>query len=139
MTINQLQTIAITFNNNNTKDISNYSARITNEIQNEINISNYILSLSSREDITSSTILAELNELKDRMIYQLNKLNYKISKISKTILEIDYIVFNFSEYLGHQFFSSIELNIGGQTITKYSPFLHRRFRQRIKKIGTCLD
>jgi hypothetical protein len=132
ITITYLKNIVYSFNyeKKTVKDI--YISKLNDEIYSQINITDYILSL---ESYSVNNISIKLNSIYNSMIYylsyynnQLNELNSELNSLNNTTIN-----FNYSEYLGHNFFQYFTLDIGGQEITKYSnDILHINQMHKIK-------
>ncbi len=118
----------------NKSNIDQYINKIDNDIYNKINISGYILSIN--EITSSNTILNTLEIMYNSMIYYLKLINKKKNNYLEKINDIDNgnIKWNYTKYLGHQFFQYFSLEIGGQEIQKYSnDVLHIHQMHNIKE------
>jgi hypothetical protein len=146
ITINTLQNQVSQFNfvNKNAKD--QYINKINQSVFTLIDISGYINSINvlitnnliydSNKYISSNEILTNINNLYQNMT---NYLNYYYSKYMfyykqyTDNLNGTNINFNYAEYLGHNFFEYISLEIGGQEFIRYSNnFLHINQMHHIK-------
>lgn len=134
------------FKNKNTKD--KYKNNVEEKVYLQINISEYINSINKLiqnaqpEDITDTTkfiskyeIDQNLDEMKNIMEEYLKFYNQKKLYYSDLINNIDKNLINFSyaEFLGHNFFDYITLEIGGIEVQKYQKeILHLNQMHRIK-------
>lgn len=106
--------------------ISSINKLITNETTYDPNI--YI----SRTEILNN-LLIMYNDMVESLQYYYNKKVYYLNEINKKNNEYQ-INFNYSEYLGHNFFDHYNIEIGGQEIQKYSKdILHIDQMHRIKQ------
>ena len=118
------------YKNKITKDM--YKNKIDETVFYQINISGYILNLDkiitndinlTNGFISKSQILSDINEYYNKMLYYLNyyknSMNNIQSKIN-SITQLNQINFNFAEYLGHNFFEYVKLDIGGQEFDRYT-------------------
>ena len=132
ITIQNLKDIVHNFNNINKSLLNKYINKIDDNIYSKINISDYILginqiitnntTLDSNIYILKSNIINKLDIIYESMIYYLKTYNNTINDINNNIININNtnIKFNYSEYLGHNYFQYFSLEIGGQEIQKYS-------------------
>jgi hypothetical protein len=118
------------YKNKITKDM--YKNKIDESIFYEINISGYISKLDkiitsdinfTNDFISKSQILLDINNCYNKMLFYLNYYNNNMNSIqieinSKT--QTNQINFNFAEYLGHNFFEYVKLDIGGQEFDRYT-------------------
>ncbi len=110
------------YKNKITKDM--YKNKIDESIFNKINISGYISNLD--EIITNDTksqILSDINNCYNIMLFYLNYYNNNMNSIQteiKSKTKPNQINFNFAEYLGHNFFEYVKLDIGGQEFDRYT-------------------
>jgi len=131
ITINTLETQVSKFNytNKNNKDL--YINKIDSSVYTLIDISGYINSINKlispiydpTKYISSNEILTTINNMYKNMTdyinyYYLKYINYYNLYTNK--LNGTNISFNYAEYLGHNFFEYITLEIGGQEYTRYS-------------------
>jgi hypothetical protein len=107
------------YKNKTTKDM--YKNKIDETVFYEINISGYISNLDkiitndtnfTNGFISKSQILSDINYCYDKI----NSIQTEIN--SKT--QLNQINFNFAEYLGHNFFEYVKLDIGGQEFDRYT-------------------
>jgi len=130
ITTSNLQSIVILFNNQYSEQLTSVKNTIDPNILTLIDISSYIIGLTSIIGQTSLTVYHINNQLDTRyknMIYWLqyyyNKLNHYTTLLQN--LNTNNINFNWAEYLGHNFFEYFRLEIGGIEInTYYNDFLH---------------
>ena len=136
ITLTILHSVTIQFNYQNklTKDL--YKNKIDGAIYNKINISAYIDSITALvvsekssldNTITTSQISLVLDNIYEQMTYYLtfynNKINFYTNKLN--LKQTNQINFNYAEYLGHNYFDNITLEIGGQEIQQYpKDYLH---------------
>ena len=130
--LNQLKECIYEFNNIYKKKKEIYINKIDSIIYSKIDITKYILSINKiiTSDIIfddtiyilKDNIINNLNNIYDIMIYYLSKYNNILNKLTKKINNIDNtkIKFNYSKYLGHNYFQYFSINIGGNEINKYS-------------------
>ena len=132
ITINTLQNQVSQFNftNKNAKD--QYINKIDQSVYTQIDISGYINSINllinntindPTKYITSSEILTNINTLYQNMTdyldYYYSKYMYYYSQYTNKLSGTN-INFNYAEYLGHNYFEYITLEIGGQEYIRYS-------------------
>jgi len=133
VTINNLKDQVVRFNYKNKLTKDQFKNKIDETIFENIDMTGYINGLTKL--ITTSTtydttkfiskqqIHSELKKKYDTMINYLNGYNKSINDIN-IILEDkqqpNQIDFNFAEYLGHNFFESVNLEIGGNEFDSYS-------------------
>lgn len=138
VTLNNLkdETNRFNYKNKTTKDL--YKNKVDEPIYLLIDITGYINSLnklvtsSSTYDpaiyISRNDIIIQLNINFANMIYYLNYYNSKKTEYSNKITQLqklNQINFSWAEYLGHNFFKYVSLEIGGQEFQKYdSDTLH---------------
>lgn len=131
--INILQNEVIVYNYKfkNIKD--NFINKIDENILIKINVSNYILSinklitnLTSYDNniyISRNNIINNINNLYNNMLLNLkyynNKINYYNNKLNN-LQTSNQIKFNYSSYLGHNYFQYYNIEIGGIEYQKYS-------------------
>uniref|UniRef100_A0A6C0ED73 Major capsid protein N-terminal domain-containing protein n=1 Tax=viral metagenome TaxID=1070528 RepID=A0A6C0ED73_9ZZZZ len=132
ITIQNLKDLVYNFNNLNKLLKNQYINKIDIQIYSLINISDYILGinkiittnelLDQNIYIFKNTIINKLNDIYKSMQYYLKNYNNDINKINVNIKNINNrnIKFNFSNFLGHNYFNYFTLEIGGQEIQKYS-------------------
>ena len=133
VTINNLKDQIVRFNYKNKLSKDQFKNKIDETIYVNIDMSGYIMSISKL--ITTSTsydstkfigkqqIKSELTKRYDMMIKYLTTYNNEIDKITNILTdkqEANQIEFNFAEYLGHNFFENISLEIGGQEFDSYT-------------------
>jgi hypothetical protein len=118
------------YKNKTTKDM--YKNKIDETVFYEINISGYISNLDkiitndtnfTNGFISKSQILSDINYCYDKMLFYLNYYNNNINSIQTEInskTQLNQINFNFAEYLGHNFFEYVKLDIGGQEFDRYT-------------------
>ena len=129
VTITLLKNCVERFNYINKNTIDNYTNNIDISVLNKINlifyITNYNIIINNTNKIN---IINELKQMYDNMIYYLRYYNYHILKYDNLITEKtknNQINFSFAEYLGHIFFKSYSIEIGGILISEYeNDFLH---------------
>jgi hypothetical protein len=139
ITISNLQSIVILFNNQYSQQISNIKNTIDPNIITLIDISSYINKLNSligQNGIAISLINNQLDTRYNNMNYWIqyyyNKLQYYITL--QTNMTNNNINFNWAEYLGHNFFEYFRLEIGGVEVnTYYNDFLHINQTSKIKQ------
>lgn len=138
ITINTLQNQVSQFNFVNKNAKNQYINKINQSVFTLIDISGYINSINKlittnteydpNKYINKDEILTNINNLYQNMTNYLNYYHSKYmfyykqytNKLSKTNIN-----FNYAEYLGHNFFEYITLEIGGQEFMRYSNnFLH---------------
>jgi hypothetical protein len=131
LTLLKEQVASFNYKNKLTKDL--YKTKVDETILNEINISNYISTLTKliTNDkiydplifISKTEIINTINIYYNQMVYYLNYYNDLINE-SQTKLDAmiqpNQINFNFAEYLGHSFFEYVTLDIGGIQFDKYT-------------------
>ncbi len=131
ITINTLKTIVNNFNNKNKSSKDIYINKIDKSIYLLIDISGYITSINllistiidKNKYITIDEILTNINNMYNKMYEYLKYYNDKIIFYTNKInnkTKYNQINFNFSEYLGHNFFEYFTLEIGGNEIDKYT-------------------
>jgi hypothetical protein len=128
--INDLKNVVYTFNNENKSLLDEYINLIEYNVYNNINISKYILDITKylttdiddETSISKTTIINKLKEFYDYIIYYLTYYNKNINKYNNIInnLNNSKIDFNYSSFLGHNYFEYITLEIGGNEIEKYT-------------------
>lgn len=145
ISIDYLKNIVSNFNYENKTKKERYINKIDTFIYSQINITDYILSLNkflvngnidTNNSISKNTIINKLNKIYESMVYYLRQYNNNMNEISNEInnLKNRNIDFNYSSYLGHNFFQYFTLEIGGQEIKKYSnDILHINQMHQIKE------
>jgi hypothetical protein len=146
ITINNIKDETNKFNyiNKTTKDI--YKNKVDESVYILIDITGYINSINKL--ITNSTdydninyisrteILNQINIYFNNMVEYLNYYNKKKVDFNNKIIQLQksqQINFSWSEYLGHNFFKHISLEIGGQEFEKYdNDILHINQMHHIK-------
>lgn len=130
ITITDLQTIIILFNNQYSQQLLSIKNIIDTNIINIIDIPTYILKQTGiiGTNITISDIINQLDTRYNNMNYwakyYYNKLQY-YNKLYSNITNTNNINFNWAEYLGHNFFEYFRLEIGGIEVTSYyNDYLH---------------
>ena len=133
ITITTLQNYVSSFNQNNkiTKDL--YKNKIDPVVYQSINITGYIMGIQkmittdSNYDaniyISVSTIFININTMYQSMVSNLSYYNNKIVYYQNEIESLtssNQINFNYSNYLGHNYFEYISLEIGGIEFTRYT-------------------
>ncbi len=149
VSINTLKDEVIRFNYKNklTKDL--YKNKVDESVINLIDISSYITSINKLVTtttiydesiyISSNEIIQQLDKMYKIMNEYLSYYNNKKNKYLKQINEQKQssngqINFNYSEYLGHNFFEYFSLDIGGIQIQKYeNDYLHISQMHKIKE------
>jgi len=147
ISINTLKNQVTNFNYKYKSQKDLYKNKIEQSIYVKIDITGYINSIDKL--ITNNTtydtsvyisrqeILDTINEMYNTMVeslnYYFNKKNYYYKEINKKNNEYQ-INFNYSEYLGHNFFDYFQIDIGGQQIQKYSnDVLHINQMHKVKQ------
>ena len=147
ISINTLKNQVTNFNYKYKLQKDLYKNKIEQSIYVKIDITGYINSINKL--ITNNTqydtsvyisrqeILDNINIMYNTMVeslnYYFNKKNYYYTESNKKNNEYQ-INFNYSEYLGHNFFDYFQIDIGGQQIQKYSnDVLHINQMHKIKQ------
>ena len=131
--INTLQNEVIVFNYNNKTIKDLYINKIENYILDNINISNYISSIdklitnlnsyNNNIYISRNEIINNIDKLYNNMLTYLkdynNHKNYYNNKLNN-LQNPNQIQFNYSPFLGHNYFEHFSLEIGGIEYQKYS-------------------
>jgi len=119
ITLKKLVKCVNDFNYYNRDIKSEYINKIESNILKKINISDYIINLHIFD---KNKIISYLHNVYNIMIFYLDKYNKnKIKTLDKINNINDYkIPFNYSKYLGHNYFINFSLEIGGMKINKYS-------------------
>jgi hypothetical protein len=145
ISLNTLKDAVTKFNyvNKKTKDL--YKNKIDSNLYSLIDISGYITSINKllSNTNTDNTIYISVQEINNTIDNMYNKMteylsfyNYKINYYNNSIInrKNEYqINFNYANYLGHNYFQSVALEIGGQEYQKYSnDFLHINQQHHIK-------
>ena len=131
--INTLQDHVTIFNYNNKTLKDLYINKIDSYILDNINISNYISSINklitnqtnydNNIYISRTDIINNINKLYNNMLIYLkdynNHKNYYNNKLNN-LQDPNQIKFNYSTYLGHNYFEYFTLDIGGIEYQKYS-------------------
>ena len=148
VTTNNLKDNVNRFNlvNKTTKD--NYKNKIDPAVYPLINISGYINSISLLLTniipnpnpalyIEVSTVNNTINTMYNSMITNLTYYNNKVifyQNSLNSINSMNIINFNYSQYVGHNYFEYISLQIGGQEITRYTnEILHINMMHHIEQ------
>ncbi len=133
ITLNTLKTQVTNFNYKYKSQKDNYKNKIEQSIYLQIDISGYINSITKL--ITNETtfndsiyisrleILDTINNMYNIMVESLNYYFRKRTKFSKELSNKNneyQINFNYSEYLGHNYFDYFQIDFGGQQLQKYS-------------------
>jgi hypothetical protein len=146
ISLNTLKDAVTKFNyvNKKTKDL--YKNKIDNNLYTKIDISGYISSINklltndtnydSTVYISVQTINTNIDNMYNKIIEYLFFYNYKINFYNVIINNISnesQIKFNYANYLAHNYFQSVSLEIGGQEYEKYNnDFLHINQQHNIK-------
>ena len=125
------QVASFNYKNKLTKDL--YKTKVDETILNEINISSYISNLTllvtnattydSLIFISKTDIINKITIYYNQMVYYLNYYNELINETQAkmdALIQPNQINFNFAEYLGHNFFEYVKLEIGGNEFDKYT-------------------
>jgi len=133
ITISALKTQVNQFNYKNKKSKDLYINNIDNNVYILINISEYIENITklittdtiynSDININSTDILTSINDMYKNMNTYIDYYHSKYIyyyKLYTNKLNNTNINFNYAEYLGHNFFEYINLEIDGQEYTRYS-------------------
>ena len=133
VTINNLkdQVVRFNFKNKLSKDL--YKNKIDELIYVNIDMSGYINALTKlittatsydqTKFISKTQIKSDLESIYNLMLKYLNTYNDDINLINMILADKqqpNQINFNFAEYLGHNFFENISLEIGGQQFDSYT-------------------
>lgn len=131
LTLLKEQVTTFNYKNKLTKDL--YKIKVDETILSEINISNYISTLTKliTNDttydpltfISKTEIINTINIYYNQMVYYLNYYNDLINETQAKLdamIQPNQINFNFAEYLGHSFFEYVTLDIGGIQFDKYT-------------------
>ncbi len=131
LTLLKEQVTSFNYKNKLTKDL--YKTKVDETILNEINISTYISNLTllvtnattydPQIFISKTDIINTINIYYNQMVYYLNYYNDLINETQTKLDEMiqpNQINFNFAEYLGHNFFEYVKLEIGGIQFDKYT-------------------
>jgi hypothetical protein len=131
LTLLKEQVASFNYKNKLTKDL--YKTKVDETILNEINISTYISNLillvtnAKTYDplifISNTEIINKITIYYNQMVYYLNYYNDLINETQSkldALIQPNQINFNFAEYLGHNFFEYVKLEIGGNEFDKYT-------------------
>jgi hypothetical protein len=132
ITINDLKSETTKFNYKNKTTKDTYKNKIDEKVYNLIDITGYINSINklitnlsvydTNLYISRTEILNQLDICFNNMTKYLNYYNKKKVECNNKILQLQktqQINFSWAEYLGHNFFEKISLEIGGQEFEKY--------------------
>jgi hypothetical protein len=137
VSINSLKDEVTMYNliNKTTKDL--YKNKIDYYVFQSINISGYISSINKiitnddppkNNQISRLEIINQINQMYNTMVEYLNYYNNKKVEYDRRINEKskdNQISFNYADYLGHNFFDFVRLEIGGLEVsTYYKDILH---------------
>lgn len=133
VTINNLKDQVIRFNYKNKLSKDQYINKIDEIIFKNIDMSGYITGLTklitsetsydTSKFISKSQVKVNLVSMYNQMLLYLSDYNNEIISLSNNIddkLQQNQIQFNFAEYLGHNFFEQVSLEIGGQEFDSYT-------------------
>jgi hypothetical protein len=137
ITLNILKDATHNFNLINKTNKEQSKNKIIQSIFNIINITGYINQLNIIIGNEQRIAIIDRIELAyQTMVYYLNYYNQKKVKFTNRIYQLEksnQINFSWAHFLGHNFFQSINLEIGGQSIGKYTnDILHINQMHRIK-------
>jgi len=131
LTLLKEQVASFNYKNKLTKDL--YKTKVDETILNEINISSYISNLTllvtnattydPQIFISKTDIINKITIYYNQMVYYLNYYNDLINETQSkldALIQPNQINFNFAEYLGHNFFEYVKLEIGGNEFDKYT-------------------
>ncbi len=133
ITINNLKDQVVRFNYKNKLTKDQFKNKIDETIFANIDMTGYITGITklittlstydSSKFISKQQIKSELKKKYDQMIKYLDVYNQDINEINIILADkqnSNQINFNFAEYLGHNFFESVSLEIGGHEFDSYS-------------------
>ncbi len=133
VTINNLKDQVIRFNYKAKLSKDQFLNKIDEVVFKRIDMSGYITGITKliatsitydkTKFISKAEIKAQLNQMYNLMVYYLDEYNDEIIALSNEITDktqSNQIKFNFAEYLGHNFFDEVTLEIGGQEIDSYT-------------------
>ena len=132
VTLNNLKDQVNTFNYKNKLTKDKYKNLIDVSIFYQINISGYISALDRLITnninppigfISKSQVLSDITNCYNKMLFYLNYYNNNMNSIQNELAskkQSNQINFNFAEYLGHNFFEYVKLDIGGQEFDSYT-------------------
>ncbi len=153
ISINTLKMLVYNFNNKYKSLKDMYITKIDKSIYVLIDISGYIISINllissiidKNKYISINDILMTINNMYNKMYEYLKYYNDKIIFYNNKInnrTKYNQINFNFSKYLGHNFFEYFTLEIGGNEINKYTNdilHIHQMHKLTVDEMDNYLE
>ena len=148
VSINSLKDEVTRFNYKNKAIKDKYKNKVDETVYLKIDISGYINSINKlvinlsigfdeNKYISKNEIINNLNVMYQNMIEYLKYYNLYIVKYTNDIEQLskEYLInFNYSKYIGHNYFSDFSIEVGGIEMQKYSnDILHINQLHRIKQ------
>lgn len=133
VTLNNLKDQVVRFNYKNKLSKDQYKNKIDESVYIKIDMSGYInglyklitkaITYDTTKFISKFQIKSDLELMYNQMIKYLDSYNDAINSINSFLTDkqqVNQINFNFAEYLGHNFFENVSLEIGGQEFDFYT-------------------